>query len=153
MGTKHVAKTLLLTALLATTFVLRAESFPEDIIKYRKNVMKTNGANMADAAMILQGKVEEYKGRLADHAKAVETFTKDIPALFPEGSDLGDTEALDVIWKKWPEFQRKAKDAHAAAVAFAKAVASKNEAAINAKFKQLSDDCKACHKDFRKEEK
>ena len=130
-----------------------AESDPEDIIKYRRNVMKTNGANMAAANAILKGKVKEFDARLGDHAKTVQLFTKNIPALFPKGSDFGDTEALDSVWSKRAEFEKKAKDTEQKASAFAKAVASKNQSNMQAKFKALSDSCSACHKDFRKEEK
>ncbi len=126
---------------------------PEDIIKYRKNVMKSNGAHMAAAAAIVQGKLPEYKARLADHAQAIVTFTRDIPALFPKDSDFGDTDALDTVWSKRAEFDKRAKDTEKQAAAFAAAVKAGNDAAIAARFKALSDACKACHKDFRREQK
>lgn len=128
-----------------------AESDPEDIIKYRQNVMKANGAHMAAAGAVLQGKVE-YKKDLAYHAKALQSINSEIPALFPKGSDFGDTKALDSVWAKRAEFEKRAKDTKAKAEAFAKAAGGDAKAAL-AKFKELSDSCKACHKDFRKEEK
>jgi cytochrome c556 len=128
-----------------------AESEPEDIIKYRQNVMKANGAHMAAAGAILQGKVE-YKKDLAYHANALKAINGDVPALFPKGSDFGDTKALDGVWAKRAEFEKRAKDAKTKADAFAKAAGGDAKTAL-AKFKELSDSCKACHKDFRKEEK
>ncbi len=128
-----------------------AESEPEDIIKYRQNVMKANGAHMAAAGAILQGKVE-YKKDLAYHANTLKAINGGIPALFPKGSDFGDTKALDGVWAKRAEFEKRAKDTGAKADAFAKAAGGDAKAAL-AKFKELSDSCKACHKDFRKEEK
>jgi len=128
-----------------------AESDPEDIIKYRQNVMKANGAHMAAAGAILQGKVD-YKKDLAYHVKTLQTINSDIPALFPKGSDFGDTKALDGVWAKRADFEKRAKDTRAKADAFAKAAGGDTKAAL-AKFKELSDSCKACHKDFRKEEK
>lgn len=131
---------------------LRAESDPEDIIKYRQNVMKSNGANLAAAGAIIQKKVD-FSGRLAEHAKAVAAGSKNVAALFPAGSDFGtDTKALDAVWKERAKFEKLAKDAETKAAAFAKAVATK-DAQTGARFKALADSCKACHKDFRKEEK
>lgn len=128
-----------------------AESDPEDIIKYRQNVMKSNGANLAAAGAILQKKVE-FGPRLADHAKAVANGSKNVPALFPPGSDFGtNTEALDAVWEKRAEFEKRAKDSEQKANAFVKAVVAKDPK-IAARFKELADSCKACHKDFRKEE-
>lgn len=128
-----------------------AESNPEEIIKYRQNVMKSNGANLAAAGAIIQKKVE-FGPRLADHAKAVASGSKNIPALFPPGSDFGaDTEALDAVWQKRADFEKRAKDAEQKANAFAKAVTAKDPK-IAARFKELADSCKACHKDYRKEE-
>jgi cytochrome c556 len=125
---------------------------PEDIIKYRQNVMKSNGAHMAAIGAIINGKVD-YKGHLADHARAVQAINKDIPGLFPKDSDFGDTKALDGVWSKRAEFEKRAKDAKEKSDALAKAVSGGDNKVIGAKFKELSDSCKACHKDFRKEEK
>lgn len=152
MFTKNVF-TQILTATVLLGFVagVQAESDPEEIIKFRQNVMKSSGANMAAAGAIVQGKVE-FKDRLLDHAKAIEASTKNIPALFPAGSDFGtDTKALEGVWKNRAEFEKLSKDSQAKAVAFTKAVAAK-DANLGPKFKDLSESCKACHKDYRKKE-
>lgn len=119
----------------------------EDVIKYRKNVMKAYAAHMAAAGAIVQGKV---KGSAVGHAKALEATTQDMPAMFPAGSDFGETNALDTVWSKRADFEKTAKDTQAKAAAFAKAAGGADAAA---KFKDLSDSCKACHKDYRKEQK
>ncbi|MFP5350609.1 MAG: c-type cytochrome [Gammaproteobacteria bacterium] len=124
---------------------------PEDIIKYRQNVMKSNGANLSAAGAIIQKKVN-FGPRLADHANAVAAGSKNIAALFPPGSDFGtDTEALDAVWTNRARFEKLAKDGETKAAAFAKAVAAKDPQ-MGARFKELADSCKACHKDFRKEQ-
>ncbi len=149
-------QTLPRTTLFATLALLgaaaHAESDPEDIIKYRQNVMKANGAHMAATGAILQGKVG-YKARLGEHAKALVAINKDIPGLFPKGSDFGDTKALDAVWSKRADFEKRAKASQVKADAFAKAAGSGDLKLASAKFKELSDSCKACHKDYRKDEK
>ena len=154
MNSQAVLKTLArgAFALLLVTAAAYAESDPEDIIKYRQNVMKANGAHMAATGAILQGKVD-YKKELADHAKALQAINRDIPALFPKGSDFGDTKALDAVWSKRADFEKRAKASQVKADAFAKAAGSGDLKLASAKFKELSDSCKACHKDYRKEEK
>lgn len=142
--------TLIALALFATATY--AENEPEDVIKYRQNVMKANGAHAAAAAAILQGKVG-FKKDLADHAKALQAINRDVAALFPKGSDFGDTKALDAVWSKRADFEKRAKDAQTKADAFAKAAGGNDMKLATAKFKELSDSCKACHKDYRKEEK
>lgn len=144
---------LVLALACAAPLLAHAESDPEDIIKYRRNVMKSNGANMAAMAAVLQGKVPEYKSRLGDHARAVQLGTRNIPRLFPNGSDFGDTEALDAVWKDTAGFKRRAEETSRKAEALAKVAAGGDANAIQARFRELSDSCKACHKDFRKEEK
>lgn len=143
---------LVLSLLLLAVPVLAAESDPEDVIKYRKNVMKANGAHMAAMAAILQNKVR-YRTHMASHARAVQAGTDDILGLFPKGSDFGDTEALDAVWQKRPEFDERAKDTRAKAKALVKAIASNDPKIYEPRFRELSDSCKACHKDFRKEQK
>lgn len=137
--------------LAAVAFVAHAAE-PEDIIKYRKQVMKSQGAHMAAAAAIIQGKVD-FKNQLAGHVKALQETTRDIPAMFPKGSDFGDTDALDSVWQKHDEFLKRAKNAREKADALAKVVAAGNTKEYAERFKELSDGCKSCHKDFRKEEK
>src|SRR4030065_2742046 len=83
---------------------------PEDIIKYRQSVMKANGAHMAAAGAIINGKVD-FKGQLGDHATALQAINKDINSLFPKDSDFGETKALDAVWQKNADFQKRAKTA------------------------------------------
>ena len=138
------------SACLMATTAFAAE--PEDIIKYRQTVMKANGAHMAAAGAIINGKVD-FKNQLGDHTKALLAINKDINSLFPKDSDFGETKALDAVWKNNADFQKRAKDAGQKADALAKTVAAGDSKKYAASFKELSDSCKACHKDFRKEEK
>lgn len=151
MENKRLFASTTLALLLCGAATAHAESEPEDLIKYRQNVMKSSGANAAAATAIVQGKVE-FKDRLRAHAQALVTSTRNIPALFPKGSDFGETEALDAVWTKPDDFAKRAKDAQAKAVAFEKAVAANDTKSYAAKLKDLGDSCKACHKDYRKEQ-
>src|SRR4030066_986388 len=121
---------------------------PEDIIKYRQNGMKSQAAHLAAAGAIINGKVD-FKGQLGDHVKALQATTKDINSLFPKDSDFGETKALDAVWEKNADFQKRAKTAAQKANALAKTVTAGDSKNYGARFKELSDTCKACHKDYR----
>ncbi len=143
-------RVLLASACLLAGTAIAAE--PEDNIKYRQNVMKANGAHMAAAGAIISGKVD-FKNQLGDHTKALQTINKDVNSLFPKDSDFGETKALDAVWKNSADFQKRAKDAAQKANALARTVAAGDSKNYAARFKELSESCKACHKDYRKEEK
>ncbi len=123
---------------------------PEDIIKYRKSVMKSQGGHMGASAGIVLGKVD-FAGDLLYHAEALDASLKTVIALFPTDSDFGDTDAKPEVWQKRAAFEKSAKDAEREGTAFLAAVKANNKAEMIAKFKALSDACKACHKDFREE--
>ena len=114
-------------------------------------MMKAIGGHTGAAGAIIQGKVD-YKSQLADHARALQALTGDIPTLFPKGSDFGETKAKDGVWSNRVEFEKTAKDATAKVAAFAKAVQGGNPQAIAAGYKEMGEGCKSCHKDFRKKE-
>ena len=114
--------------------------------------MKANGAHAAAAGAIIQGKVG-YKKTSRITPRLLPAINRDVAALFPKGSDFGDTKALDGVWSKRADFEKRAKNAQAKSDAFAKAVATGDAKSYGPKFKELVDSCKACHKDYRKEEK
>ncbi len=132
-----------------TTNALAAES--EDIVKYRQGVMKSVGGHTAAAAQIVRGKVD-FAEDLAHHAESIARSVKTVEKLFPEGSDFGETRALESVWSKPDEFKQVAEQAKEATAAFLAAVNADDKSALPAKFKEMVDSCKACHKDFRQKD-
>jgi cytochrome c556 len=125
----------------------------ESIVKYRQAVMMSQAGHMGAAADIIFGKVE-FKDQLGAHVNALAATIKDIPMLFPKGTEkVGKTKALKKVWTENKEFKKKAKDAEEKAEALAKVVAAGDTAKYIPAFKDLGKACKACHKDFRKKEK
>jgi cytochrome c556 len=120
----------------------------EDIIKYRRAVMKSQGAHAEAASEIIKGKVP-YDSDLPYHAAALSSSTQDLVKLFPKDSDFGDTRAKAEIWSKRSEFEKAANDAEKAGSAFLAAVNSGDKATIRKAFGDLGETCKGCHKHFR----
>lgn len=129
---------LALSGLVATA----AHAGTDDLVKYRRNLMDANGGLMGMSNAILQNKAGD-KAQLAAAAKELALLNKGIAALFPAGSASPDSDALPEVWSKRADFERLARDAEAKAAAFGKSPTA-------AAFKDLSDACKSCHKDFRK---
>jgi len=125
---------------------------PENIIKYREAVMKSQAGHMGAMAQIVRGKVD-YGADMAYHAEALNASMHTVPALFPKDSDFGETRALAAVWEKRADFEAVAKKAAAATDALVKAVKANDKEAVTKAFGAVSDSCKACHKDFRQEDK
>lgn len=134
----------LLTGLSATAYA----DASENMIKYRKGVMKAIAGHMGASSMIVTGKVK-FNKNLKLHADALAALTKDMVAMFPEGSDFGETNAKDAVWEQPEKFKKAAKESEDAAAAFAKVVDSGDKGKSIAAFKELGKTCKACHKPFR----
>lgn len=143
----------LLIAGIFTMIVMPATAISDDsenIIKYRQAIMKAIGGHMSASSLIVRGKVS-YKA-LKEHATALKILTADIPGLFPDDSDFGETRAKEEVWGKRAAFEKAAGDAKKSIEAYAAAVESGKADAISAKFKDVGEGCKGCHKDFRQKE-
>ncbi|MDD2814648.1 MAG: cytochrome c [Thiotrichaceae bacterium] len=123
----------------------------EDIAKYRHHIMETLGNMKTTIEFLLKGKVAANAGSIADQAKVMAMLTKNIPAMFPKGSTTHKSDAMPVIWEKWADFEKLAQDVATKADTLAKVAVAGNAADTEAKLKDLGAACKACHKDFRKD--
>lgn len=135
-------------ALLAAAAAAAQAAEPAEIVKYRQAMMKANGAHMSAAASIIFGKVD-FKSDLGEHVRALQAINREIPALFPAGSTTADSAALPAVWMSHEDFLKRAAAAAQRAEALAKAVAAGDAKSYAARFGELGDACKACHKDYR----
>lgn len=142
----------LLIALGSLAVVAAAEDDPDAIIKYRQGVMKAQGGLMTAMSQVVRGKVKNRDDDFKAFAQALTATTSDIPSMFPEGSDFGETDALEKIWEDWDAFEKAANKADTEAAALLKASESGDDKAIQKAFKDMSEACKGCHKEFRAEE-
>jgi len=122
----------------------------EHAIKYRKSVMKALGGHMASTAAIVTGKTAN-KGHLTAHVAGIAAISKMAKDLFPDGSDFGETTALEIIWEKPKEFAKAIKTLETASAGMVKVVKSGGDtkAALGA----LGKSCKGCHETYREKKK
>jgi cytochrome c556 len=133
----------------------QAEEIPldkvEPAIKYRQNVMSAMGGLAGTAVGQLRDGFT-FGPDLKGVAAAMQALSADIPALFPAGTDAGETKAKSEVWSERQAFEDAASKAKEKIAAFAAAVDQGDRKAIFGAFKEVGETCKGCHDDFRKED-
>lgn len=121
-----------------------------DVIKARKEILKSFGTAAKDPGAMMKG---EAKFDLAKVQAALKTFQNGaakLPELFPDNSKTGgETEALPVIWEKKQDvvdrFKKLASESKAAEAKITDELAFQDVWP-----KLLGDNCSGCHKIYRK---
>lgn len=138
-----------LSALILCVVAGHAVADEEGTIKYRQGVMKAQAGYMSAMGMVVQGRAD-FAGNMADHAEGLHRLVKIVPALFPEGSDFGETDALDKIWQNRDGFRSKAAEAEKAASGLVAATQSGDPGKIGQAYKAVGQSCKECHEEYRR---
>jgi cytochrome c556 len=135
-----------LGAALALSVGIGAAMADEDVIKERRALMKANGAATKTVVGMLKGApfdLDAVKAALKSYAEAA---AKE-PALFPESSKGGDTNALPAIWENKADFNARfakfADDINAASTAIVDA------ASFKATMPGVLKNCGGCHELYR----
>jgi cytochrome c556 len=121
-----------------------------DPIADRKAIMKERGGLVGGLAKMAKGEaafdaaavLTALQGLQANEAKV------DIDALFPAGSDKGDTKAAPKIWEDMAGF-KAANDKYKADLDAAVAAPPQDVNALGAQLNTLGGDCGGCHKPYR----
>ena len=121
-----------------------------DPIADRKAIMKERGKLVGEIAKMAKGEtpfdaaavLTTLQGLQANEAKV------DIDALFPAGSDKGDTKALPKIWQDMAGFKADG-DKYLADVKAAVAAPPADVDAFKAQFNTIGGDCGTCHQTYR----
>ena len=117
----------------------------EELVAARKAAMKEDGGLLRNAAN-LSG---------ADAVAAAETLVKNFtnfPHLFREGSIVGDSDALPVLWEKWDIATGLFAQARMASEAALVAAQANDTAGFLAALQPIGPICGQCHQQFRKPE-
>ena len=145
-------KTTAVLAALAVTSVASFQAFadtsPEDAAKYRQAVMTSMGGHIGAASMIARGLVED-DGHLVKHAEGLANGADELDRLFQEGSNVGESEALPIIWEEPEAFAEAIAKAQEATAAFVAAAEGGDKEAIGAAFRNVGMSCRGCHDKFR----
>jgi len=139
---------LAMTAILALPVL--ADSTPEDQADYREAVMTAMRGHIGAASAIVRGLIDN-DGHLVDHAAALANAAKELDRLFPAGSNVGESEALPLIWEEPEAFAEAIGKLQNATAVFLAAAESGDEAAIGSAFREVGMSCRGCHDRYREE--
>lgn len=89
--------------------------------------------------------------RTVSGAKMLAAWAKALPTMFPEGTNIDGSRALDNVWSDRAGFEARADDYRQAAEDLAQIAASGDRAAADAAFKKMAGTCHACHAQYREE--
>jgi cytochrome c556 len=115
---------------------------PEEMVAKRQAIMKEDGGILKGAG----GLSGADAVAAADH---LITNFSNLTVLFPEGSAVGDSEALPAIWENNAEFQAILVSAVTAATAMKAAAEAGDATAYMAAIKGVGGTCGQCHQTFR----
>jgi cytochrome c556 len=134
--------------MLGTSFIATADTTPQDAFEYRVSVMTALRGHIGAVSKVVRGLVED-NGHLVKHAQAMADGAAEIAHVFPEGSQVSDSDALPVVWEEAEKFAAAVDAAKMATAAFVDIAASGDQQAIGAGFRDVGMSCRGCHDDFR----
>jgi cytochrome c556 len=119
-----------------------APATPEEAVTLRKDLMRVDGGILRSAGNLTGAEAVAAM-------QTLQTNYSHIPALFPEGSIVGESKALPAIWENWEAFVAIAKTGEDAAAAGLAAAEAGDTAGYAAALQALGGTCGACHQQFR----
>ena len=126
----------------------------EDVIKYRKNIMKAIGNHISIIAANLKGKVSINEDILPHSKSILLTLSSiNINKTFPENSgpnNSSNTQSLKNIWTEKDLFNSAMKDSVQKAENLVIAAESGDKKNIAKSLGALGKTCGSCHNKFRK---
>ncbi|WP_342361465.1 cytochrome c [Terrarubrum flagellatum] len=134
--------------ILALAAVGATAAYAQDVIAQRKDLMKANGAAAGTLGRMASGAAPFDLAAAQAALKKLQEDAKALPALFPAGSDKGETRALPAVFTEKDKFNaifaKMDTDAGAALTAVTDAATLKTEVP------KVLANCGACHTPYRK---
>ncbi len=116
----------------------------------RQALMKERGKIAGGLSKVVKGENPFDAAAVMTSLQALQANAEklDIDALFPAGSDTGDTTAAPKIWQDMAGF-KATHDKYLADVKAAVAAAPADVDALKAQFNTIGGDCGTCHETYR----
>lgn len=131
-------------------FALAGSAAFADPVLDRQALMKERGKIVGSLNKVVKGEEPYDAVAVLSALQALQANAEkfDVAALFPAGSDDGDTTAAPKIWQDMPGF-KAAEDKYLADVKAAAAAAPADVDALKPQFGAIAANCGACHQSFR----
>lgn len=146
----------IITSVLATVLVvglstpIAAEPSAEDAYQYRESIMTSLKGHAGAISMITRGLAGD-PSHISSHAQAIANLSTELSSIFPQGSNVEDSEALPAIWEEPEKFAEAVARAEEAMAALGAAASDSNVEAVGRAFHKVGEACKGCHESFREE--
>jgi cytochrome c556 len=148
MHLRAISATIALAISSVLSYAAFADTTPEDALDYRKAVMTALRGHIGASSMIARGLVED-DGHLVGHARGLHSGAQELSRVFQEGSNVGESEALPLIWEDASGFAEAIAKLEEATAAFVAAAESGDSEAIGAAFRNVGMGCRGCHDRYR----
>jgi cytochrome c556 len=119
----------------------------QDVITQRREEMKNMGRQMEAIKAVTDARGDTRP--LVERIDTMLALYRNLPTLFPAGSDSGQTRALPAIWSDRAGFEQMDATMITRLTALREAAASGDVAATTAAFGQVGASCGACHRAYR----
>lgn len=134
----------MLAGVAAALLGMTGAALAQDVIAQRREGLRGMGRQMEGIKAVTDARGDTRP--LAANVDTMIAFYRGLPALFPPGSDTGNTRALPTIWSDRPGFEQANTNMVAALGTLRTAAASGDVAATTAAFQQAGATCGACHR-------
>lgn len=145
------ARMALFFATLLLPTILSAQS-DGAFLKYRQDIMKSNGLHMGMIGHILKNKLPLTE-QVASHAWVISKNMRLLEKAYEKKIIRGKTDSKPEIWSHWSTFVSGANKSSRAAKMLADAAQSGNRWEFAGLIKPLGGTCGGCHKYYRKPKK
>jgi len=113
-----------------------------EIIALRQATMRSNGATIRGANELTGADAVAAANQIVSNARTLKL-------LFPEGANVGDSRALDLIWQDWDNFIANLDKLEADALAAAAAAEAGDQDAFVTAIGETGSNCGNCHGTYR----
>ncbi|MEI9411158.1 MULTISPECIES: cytochrome c [unclassified Mesorhizobium] len=129
---------------------LAASAAFADPVLGRQALMKERGKIVGGLSKVVKGEEPFDAAAVLTQLQALQANAEkfDVEALFPKGSDTGDTTAAPKIWEDMAGF-KTAEDKYLADVKAAVAAAPADVDALKTQIGTIGSDCGTCHQGYR----
>jgi cytochrome c556 len=114
----------------------------EEVVSLRVETMRLNGATMRGADALTGAEAIATGEQLLANARLLKL-------LFPEGSNRGNSNALDLIWSDWDNFIAILDKLEMDAQAMVSAAQAGDQTAYLAAVTEAGSNCNTCHSTYR----
>ena len=121
-----------------------------DPIRQRQDLMKNNQEQLRALTGMARGQVPFNAATAQAAFQRIEQNARQIPGLFPAGSQQGKTDALPVIWERKADFDARAVKLEQDAKAIQAGIT--DPTSLQAAIQRVGQSCGGCHEVYRKKQ-